>query len=183
MNSSDWIQTVLLVSQIIVNIVVVGTFILYHYQLRTMRHQLRVAQDASQGQNLLTIFEYLQRPYVRDARRTLINLKDKPLEQWGAEGRAAAQVACGAYDVVANLAKREVVPLESIVDIWGYSVRQCYTAATPLIAEYRGPNGRTADYWDDLEWLSVQSSTPRTQPHHRRSIEKLPITLPRIQTD
>lgn len=146
-------QLGLLALQLVVNIAIIGTFFVYYRQLRVMQGQLLVTQNASGSQNLLNCFQFLQQPHVRNARRVLINLKDKPFNEWTTDDRAAANTACGSYDVVANLAKWKVIPLEPLVDVWGYSIVKCYAAAEPLITEYRKPKGRAANYWDDFEWL------------------------------
>jgi hypothetical protein len=148
-NDMDWLKVI----GIITNLAIVGTFFFYRRQLSAMQGQLETARLASQSQNILTVINFLQQSQVHDARRTLIGLTSIPFEQWTLEERTAVDKACGSYDVAGILVKQGIVPKEIIIDNWGDSIKKCHNAAEPLIAEYRKPDQRGPNFWDDFEWL------------------------------
>lgn len=168
-SGTDWLQIAIFITQTVTTLFIIATFIVYYRQLKTMQHQLDAARSAAQGQNLLSVLQYIQQERLGAARRTLVSLSEKPVSDWVADERTAANLACGAYDIAANLARRNIIPLEPLVAVWGYSIERCYAVAEPLIKEYRAPTGgRSDDYWDDFEWLRNQSAILR---HNRRSSE------------
>jgi len=143
MNQPLW----LIVIQLATAVATVGTLIVYLFMLIAMR-------SASQGQNILTVFSLIQQPHIHNARRILLSLRNKPLDEWSQEERLAADIACGTYDQLAILLKSKVIPLRVITDNWGNSIRECRRVASPLIAQYRQQRG--PGFWDDLDWLCQQ---------------------------
>jgi hypothetical protein len=148
-------------SQVLSSVAIVGTFIIYYFLLLAARR-------ASEAQNLLTTITYLQQPHVRAARGSLLNLLDrktdmpKPLADWQEEDRAAAATAISGYDAVAILCRRNIVPVDVIVENWGNSILRCRKAAQPLLDEYRKPEHYGAAYWDDFEWLYTKARNSPT---------------------
>ena len=165
-----WSQIVQLPSEIdllkiigiIANFAIIATFFIYWRQLLAMQGQLKIMQDsnheqiktmqdASQSQNILTFINYLQQQDIRDARGTLRRLKNKPYKEWSSEELKDAGIVATSYDLAGIFARQEIVPLDLIVDNWGDSIKECYIAAKPMIAEYRKKSGPY--FIDDFEWL------------------------------
>jgi hypothetical protein len=150
------VSNLLLLLNIISTLAIVGTFLVYWRQLLAMRGQLEASRTASESQNILHVINFIQQPHVRNARQILIGLKNKPLANWTDEDRAAADIACGSYDIVGILAKLKVVPVNILVETWGDSIRKCHIAALPLIEEYQKPENRGTTFWDDFDWLDKE---------------------------
>ncbi|HEX7998125.1 MAG TPA: hypothetical protein VF528_07015 [Pyrinomonadaceae bacterium] len=152
----------LLILQAIGNLAIVATFIVYWLQLRAMRGQLSAALKASRSQNLFTIIEYLQRPQFTEARRVLLSLKAKPYSTWTSEEKTTAERACSGYDAVAILINGNQEATEVVIKNWGYSIKECFAAATGLIADVR--NYRGEQTWDDFQWLANIVSQEMREP-------------------
>jgi hypothetical protein len=113
--------------------------------------QLRASRAAATGQNILALVNFLQDPYVREA-RTIVRgkLKDKAsYMDWTREDKHAADIVCSTYDVAAILIFQErLVPAKPFVENWGASIRDCFEVLGPHIQEMQKHSGSA--YWDDF---------------------------------
>ena len=95
-----------LIVQSLIWLAMIATFIVYALQLRAMR-------KSSEGQNFLSLVDYLQAQDVREARRVVrTTLKEKVSrsEPWNDSEERAASLVCSTYDVAAILIRSGVVP-------------------------------------------------------------------------
>lgn len=133
------------------------TFIVYFFQLRTMRQQLEASDSAAKGQNFIALMNFLQDEEVRDARRFVITkLSSKPLSDWTEEdGQIAARV-CSTYDMAGLLAREGLIPQAPLVNSWKSGIEKCYEVLTPYIIVMQKKNGPS--YWAGFDWLYEQCS-------------------------
>jgi hypothetical protein len=135
---------------------VVLTFVVYWRMLRSM-------QQASSGQSILSLVDYLQRQDMQDARGLVIGeLGNNPLDKWSPAQRRAASMVCSSYDVAGILARRGFVPLDLLTDSYAASILRCYSAGKPLITELRrldNASARVNTRWSNFEWLYTQTAT------------------------
>jgi hypothetical protein len=151
-------ERLLLVIQVVSTAFIALTFILYFFELRTLRAQLDEAKRSTTAQSLLSLINFLQVEHVREARELVITtLRNRPYKDWDAEQKRAASKVCSCYDVAAILIRMDLVPLEPIVDNWGPSIVLCYEILRPLIEEMQKPENAGPTYWDDYVWLYEQS--------------------------
>ena len=142
-----------LIVQSLIWLAMIATFIVYALQLRAMR-------KSSEGQNFLSLVDYLQAQDVREARRVVrTTLKEKvsnsePL--CDSEDRAASLV-CSTYDVAAILIRSGVVPAKPFIENWGPSIRDCYEVLRPYIKKMQQPENSGPEYWDDFDWVYQQA--------------------------
>ncbi len=106
-----------LILQVLIWSAMIATFIVYFLQLRTMRR-------AAIGQNILSLVNFLQAPYVRDARTTVRTyLKNKPYSEWTDDEKREASLVCSSYDVVSILIfQQQLVPPAPFISNWGPSI-------------------------------------------------------------
>lgn len=117
--------------------------------------QLSEARRATQAQAFSTVFNILQEQKVRQARKTVFSLKEKPLLKWTKKEIKAADIVCSTYDVVGIMIRNHLLPKEFIVDSWGPSLIRSWEILNFLIDEYRKESG--SEYWNDYEWLVVEA--------------------------
>lgn len=143
---------------IVSNVAIAATFVIYMLQWKTMVRQLRASQDASRGQNLLALIEFLQRPDLVSARGHLVSLENTNWECWNPSDRKEVERALAGYDIAAILLKEEGVQrsLNVVLENWGHSIRKCFQIASPYIEDVRLK--RSAKYWDDFQWLVVEAN-------------------------
>lgn len=133
---------------------IVGTFVVYYFQLRTMQGQLKALRDSSTAQNILEVVNFLQGNEVRTARTVVReHLRKKDVSEWSDYERQAASRVCSTYDVAAILLREQLVPIEPFTDNWGPSIKDCYEVLLPYIREMQRPDRSGPDYWNDFGWL------------------------------
>jgi hypothetical protein len=122
-----------------------ATFVVYFRQLKTM-------QKAAEGQNILSIVNFLQAPYVRDARTTVREvLKSKPYIDWTKDEKRQASLVCSTYDVASILIyHQKLVPQEPFISNWGPSIKDCYEVCREHINEMQKPENSGLEYWNDF---------------------------------
>lgn len=156
MDVALWIQTV-------ATVVIAATFVVYILQWLAMRR-------GSTAQNIISVVQYIQDLDTRRARKhVIVNIGEKSFQAWDEQDRNSAATVCSSYDVVAILVKRELVPIDIIVENWGPSIKLCYPICRPYISEMRNSAG--SQYWDDFEWLYnqvIRNFPNRAQPSAAR---------------
>jgi len=123
-------------AQVIATVAICATFGVYYYQLRVMKRQLQMMERTSQSNALLSVVEQLSSSEMRQARKTLLQLK-KPLSEWTEEEKHAAKKVCVQFDIIEILIKHKVVPSGMIELHWGRTIRDCRKAANQLVDEIR----------------------------------------------
>jgi uncharacterized protein YneF (UPF0154 family) len=82
----------LLVVQVISTSVIALTLIVYYFQFRIMRSQLKISEKAVQAQNTLSLINFLLDDETWQARKTVITkLKDNPYLNWEEERKRQLQ--------------------------------------------------------------------------------------------
>jgi len=165
-STPSWIVAI----QLLANVTVVATFFIYYAQLRNMQEQLRTlsnssneqikamqlqlqaARNANMAQNLIALNQVVTEPKFRAARRTLINLRGKPLSEWTMKERQVAEKACGLWNFAAQLVLELGIP-PAVVKSMSYTVVTCHDAATELLTELRST--RSADHWAHFSRLAA----------------------------
>jgi hypothetical protein len=137
-----------IVLQVVIWAAMLATFIVYFRQLRTM-------QKTAEGQNILSIMNFLQAPYVRDARTTVREvLKSKPYADWTKDEKRQASLVCSTYDVASILIyQQKLVPQGPFISNWGPSIKDCYQICREHIAEMQKPENSGSGYWNDFVLL------------------------------
>ena len=86
---------IILVIQVVTTSLIFMTLLVYFFQLRTMQHQLDASRNASTGQNIISLVNYLQDESVRRA-RTIVRqtLRSKEFSSWTEDQKIAASKVC-----------------------------------------------------------------------------------------
>jgi hypothetical protein len=130
------------------SIVLLAVLIVYARQLSTMRGQLDAAKQASSGQNLLSLANFLQAEDVREARRIVFEaLKGRHFSNWTPDERRAAAKVCSSYGTAGIVLEMGVVPQTPIIDNWGPSIRNCYPILAEFIGDLQRPEVNGPGYW------------------------------------
>jgi hypothetical protein len=137
-----------LLLQVLIWAAMIATFIVYLCQLRAMKR-------AAVGQNILSVVNFLQATYVRDARTTVRKrLKGKALADWTDDEKRDASLVCSTYDVAAILIfQQRLVPAEPFITNWGSSIKDCYEVSEPFITEMQKHENSGPHYWNDFAQL------------------------------
>jgi hypothetical protein len=149
--------------QIVTNVFLLMTFLVYFLQWRTMRgqleatqEQLRITQGEASAQNLFSLINYLQEPESRDARAWVLQrLPGKDVETWEEDDRNYASRVCSKYDVVGLLVRDGIVPKGPVLSSWGPSIRKCHETLEPFIRTMQAKHG--GSYWDDFDWIYAEA--------------------------
>jgi hypothetical protein len=138
----------ILLFQILVCLAMIGTFIVYYRQLLIMK-------KSSVGQNILAIVNFLQAPYVREARTTVREkLRNKSFHKWTKQERYDASLVCSTYDVVSILIfDQKLVTKEPFIKNWGPSIKDCYEILEDYIRYMQKPEKSSPEYWNDFKLL------------------------------
>lgn len=96
--------------------------------------------------------DHLQNEKIRQARRTVFLIKDKPIENWSKTETDASEMVCHTYDAIGQMVRHHLLPKEIIIDHWGPSLRNTWPILLPLVQKYR-QEFAAPEYWDDYEWL------------------------------
>lgn len=137
-----------LILQVLIWGAMIATFVIYFRQLRAM-------QRGAVGQNILSLVNFLQAPYVRDARITVrVCLKPKPYEQWTDVEKRDASLVCSTYDAAAILIfQQRLVPPEPFISNWAASVKDCYEVCRDHITEMQKEENSGPEYWNNFATL------------------------------
>lgn len=118
--------------------------------------QLRETRYTTYAQAYSAAVEILQNEKVRQARKIVFTLKEKPLTKWTTQEIEAAESVCHTYDVVGQMTRHHLLPKVIIIDSWGSSLRNSWVILSRLVNKYRN-DFDAAEYWDDYEWLVVEA--------------------------
>ena len=130
--------------------------------------QMIEARRTTQAQAYAVALDRLQNENIREARRAIFKLADKPLEKWSEEEIVAAERVCHTYDAIGQMVRHKLLAKKIIVDSWGPSLWRSWPILEPLVTKYR--HEFSADeYWDDYEWLAKEAIRAH-QDRNRRSL-------------
>jgi hypothetical protein len=121
--------------------------------------QIRLARHGGGGANVLHLWSFLQDERARTNRRTLYRLVaqagpfDSDARNWTDDEVEAVVHVCAVWSIAAALAKRDVVPLELLVDEWGASIAQNWDAAETYI-EWDRNRRPDPTLYASFEWLA-----------------------------
>ena len=126
-------------------VALIATFWVYYRQLLTMQKQLSASQQASVGQNILSLANFLQAEDVRNARTLVIESIDSSnYPNWTTNEKQAAAKVCSSYHVAGLILKTGVFPADSKIDIlktWGASIGICHDKLKPYVTDIRKQAG------------------------------------------
>lgn len=154
--------------QSLIWLAMLATFLIYALQLRAIR-------QASKGQNMLSLINFLQAQDVREARRvvrTTLREKASKSQRWNDSEERAASLVCSTYDVAAILLRSGVVPLKPFIENWGPSIRDCYEVLRPYLKRMQLPDKSGPKYWDDFDWIYQQVKKETTDKSLKRATAK-----------
>ncbi|MCW5732949.1 MAG: hypothetical protein KIS73_02425 [Enhydrobacter sp.] len=114
--------------------------------------QNRIAQEASNSQNVLSLINFLLSEENRQARTHVWkNLKNKDYKKWNQKDIEQADRVCASYTSAATLIKRSYASKEFFLDEWGTSITSAFEILRPHLRERQKTAG--ARYWSAFEWL------------------------------
>lgn len=146
--STETFNPLYLILQLLIWGAMLATLWVYVGQLRQMR-------AGATGQNILSLVNFLQATYVRDARTVVRQrLRDIPYKDWTAEDKRAADMVCSTYDIAAILIlELKLVPAEPFLKNWAASIQDCYGILLPHVTEMQKTENSGPGYWDDFGQL------------------------------
>ena len=124
--------------------------------------QLKEMHRTTQAQAYSVAVDRLQDEKVREARRLIFKLSDKPLEKWSGDEIIAAEVVCHTYDMVGQMVRHNLLSKKIIIDSWGPSLRNSWSILNRLVKKYR-QDFNANEYWDDYEWLAMEAIREQTK--------------------
>lgn len=126
------------------------------------RQQVQVAQSSFRVQSILALVDHLQRPDIRDCRRTVLtDMVGIPVSDWSDEQRAAASGVAASYDIVGTLLRAGAVDGNLILKSYAPSIIRCHEVCAPMIEGFRRsmPAALAKRYWADFDWLAHEART------------------------
>lgn len=120
--------------------------------------QARLARHGGGGANVLALWSFLQSDAARANRRELYRAFersgafDADAGNWTEDEIESARHVCQVWSVAGALAKRDLVPLELLVDEWGPAIRRTWARATPVVTWERRRVGNP-QLFKSYEWL------------------------------
>lgn len=149
----------LLVVQVISTSVIALTLIVYYFQFRIMRSQLKISEKAVQAQNTLSLINFLQDDETWQAKKTVITkLKDNPYLNWQEDEEKAASKVCSTYDIAGMIISGEMVSKKLFLENWGSSIKRCYEILEPHIKELQRPEKAGSEHWKHVKWLYEEAN-------------------------
>jgi hypothetical protein len=146
--------------QIIVAIAAFVSVYLVVRQIVILTAQLKVTQQASEAQSIISIVEFLQASEARDARQTVrATLSTIHHDCWDESHAQHASLTCANYDVVAALLRADLIKNKHIIiENWASSIVHCHQVLAPYIEKKRAQPGGDRKYWSNFDWLRDQCS-------------------------
>jgi hypothetical protein len=103
--------------------------------------------------------DILQANDIRLARDVVLkNLANKSFDTWDDSEIAEARKVCQSYDAVGQMIRSGMLPVKTIADSWGASLRESWHILAPMVFSFRAKIN-AAEYWDDFEWLASQTES------------------------
>ena len=142
--------------QILAAVVPSVAIIVYLLQLRAMRL-------ATESQNVLTLFKFIQKEHIRQARHAVITEIDEKKE-WTDVEKKQISLVCSSYDIAGIVLRLGYVKPKAFLENYGPSIVKCYPKCKPYIEHCRQQfDSRYAQrYWDDFTWLYKMVTTRKT---------------------
>jgi hypothetical protein len=126
--------------------------------------QVKVAHQTSRGDLLRSVGNDLNAPRMRQDRTRVYSLANKPLDEWTAEDRQAAEQVAAGFATMGLLVRHGYVEDEGY-SYWSHNVVLCYQITEPLI-EQRRQAENVPSHFIYFEWLArtayehLQKGTP-----------------------
>jgi hypothetical protein len=120
--------------------------------------QARLARHGGGGANVLELWTILQSENARASRRALYQAiehagpYDAGVGNWTADDVEAVIHVASLLSVTGALAKRDLVPLELVVDEWGRVITRTWAVARPVIEHQRQRRNEPL-LFASYEWL------------------------------
>jgi hypothetical protein len=114
--------------------------------------QVTVARQASRGDLLRSVGNDLNAPKMRQDRGRVYSLAGKPLNEWTAEDRQAAEQVAAGFAIMGLLVRHGYVENEGY-SYWSHNVVLCYQIIEPLI-EQRRQAENVPSHFIYFEWLA-----------------------------
>lgn len=107
-------------------------------------------KDAREGRSREILYRILtslaeNRAYIE----AVLELENKPFDQWTADDRIAARHVCTRFHIIAWLVDQKMIPAHILASVWYYSLPQCYDILKPYIDDIRSKRGQ--NYWIKID--------------------------------
>mgnify|MGYP001593241384 CR=1 FL=1 len=105
----------------------------------------------------IEIVKLLQDQGMRDARRALLEMREKEnerwkdLAKWTENEKKQAEMVCGIFNIIGTMVIRNAIQKELVLE-WDYPIVRCWEAAEPMVSKYRHER-QAPDYWKNFELL------------------------------
>ena len=125
--------------------------------------QARLARHGGGGANVLQLWAFLQSDTARANRRTLYRAFERAgpfvvdSANWTDDELEAAGHVGSTFSVAAALAKRDLVPLELLIDEWGSVLVRTWSIAEPVIQQERRRR-RDPNVFSSYQWLAEKAT-------------------------
>jgi hypothetical protein len=148
--------------QIIVQIAGIAGLLItiyFHYRnLRLMGVQLEQVQRSTTAGHILSLLSIMEAEDIRMARVLVhTDLHRKHFGKWTEEEIRTASKVCTSYANAGTVLKSGLVPLEPIIESWGFSLRLTYEILEPFIRDMQQSEKVGSAYWADFDWLYQQA--------------------------
>ncbi|HUJ03361.1 MAG TPA: hypothetical protein VLW75_06990, partial [Rhizomicrobium sp.] len=89
----------------------------------------------------------------RARRHVIVQLENKPYEQWSDEDKDHASDVCSSYDLMGVVLRTRLARRDMIRWAWRHSVKRTYKIVLPHISYLRRPENMGPGYFDSYTWL------------------------------
>jgi hypothetical protein len=152
--------------QVLATVFIAATFFVYRGQLEAMRlnlnlveEQISLLRETNKADRVLTVMASLDNHEVREARRMVMsNLANKAFADWQDEEIAKASMVASTYNAAGTLIKLDLVPLDTVLDTWGESLRDCHEVLSREYLPHLESRAGRAPYWPRLRELAEQAT-------------------------
>jgi hypothetical protein len=165
--TQSWIAAL----QAVGTLATVATLIIYFFELRTVRGQLKLTQELAeedrrlssaqfdalesrtQGQNAFQVVLYLERPDHLQTRAHVDRLQRKDFRHWTVEDRRAADLDWRMWNIASVFEKLGVIPENFLERYYGGTIIRHWDILHPFIVELRQRVGgyRARDFEELME--------------------------------
>lgn len=104
--------------------------------------QVRSAARAAKADATLSVVQFLQRPDIRLARKTVREMGPQESDEgWSDVQKEAVGLVCSSFDSICMLSSRKLVDQDTFIEMWGASMVWCYQACRPYVLRLRERHG------------------------------------------
>ena len=131
--------------------------IIYAYQASELRKQNRHLARSVEASNLLRlVLDLLGDKQAIAARKHILSLNKPDIAAWTPTDRELGEEVIRSYDFLGLMAKRQLIPEDLVLQMWGRRAIRLHKATAELLEELRSAAGDRT-YMGNFSWLALRA--------------------------